>query len=165
MLNNKIPHQERHAQHQACPFCLPPHKFFSKNFVCTNIHCTFAIVLLPKSCFHVGFEGGNLYIGKALLDALCLILRNLTVSTNRSNIKATMTSIRCIFSTPICNNPHGALCKSVVYILMRGLLRCSFNRLGNVRASKCGASNRIGFHAFFVYMNKPTKKQREREPL
>ena len=23
-------------------FCLPPHKFFSKNFVCTNIHCTFA---------------------------------------------------------------------------------------------------------------------------
>ena len=36
---------------------------------------------------------GNLYIGKALLDALCLTCRNLAVPKLLSNIKATMTSM------------------------------------------------------------------------
>jgi hypothetical protein len=36
-------------------------------------------------------EGGNLYIGKALSDALFLTLRNLAVPNNQSSDKATMT--------------------------------------------------------------------------
>ena len=36
---------------------------------------------------------GNLYIGKALLDALSLTCRNLAVPKLLSNIKATMTSM------------------------------------------------------------------------
>ena len=54
--------------------------------------CTFAIVPIPKPCLWAGLtRSGDLYIGKALLDALCLTLWNLAVSTCLSNCKATMT--------------------------------------------------------------------------
>jgi len=52
--------------------------------------------LLPSGRKNADAQGwrlrdGNLYIGKALLDALNLTLRNLAVPKQLSNIKATMT--------------------------------------------------------------------------
>ena len=54
--------------------------------------CTFAIVPIPKPCLWAGLtRSGDLYIGKALLDALCLTFRNLAVPNYLSRDKATMT--------------------------------------------------------------------------
>ena len=49
-------------------------------------------VLIPKHSLECGAnEGGDLYIGKALSDALFLTTRNLAVPYNQSGDKATMT--------------------------------------------------------------------------
>ena len=89
-------------------------------------------------------EGGDLYIGKALLDALCLTHRNLAVpqtfvkhQSNNDVHGYVVSDIR------FADSHYRLLCISRrLYTYRRGLRRCSFRQTGDARASESGTSDR-----------------------
>jgi hypothetical protein len=85
----------------------------------------------------------KVFLGKALLDALCLTHRNLAVPNlivkNQSNNDA---HGYVISDKHVADSRHWLSCNLSSYTYRRGLQRCSFNYQGDARASMRGTSDK-----------------------
>ena len=107
--------------------------------------CTFAIVPIPKPCLWAGLtRSGDLYIGKALLDALCLTHRNLAVPKQIVKLQSNNDAHGYVVFMPAINMKLLlAAYNCGIYIHTGvGFGVARFDRQGDARASECGTSNR-----------------------
>jgi hypothetical protein len=114
---------------------------------------SFLLTLQLFSCRSLAFGwdwGRESIYRKGVLDALCLTHWNLAVPFVSQTSMQQSRPCRCIFMTLLVIVIIG-FCYIVIYILMRGLRRCSFDWQGDARASMCGTSDKRIPTLFCIY--------------
>lgn len=113
--------------------------------------------LLPSGCKSAEAQGwrlrdGNLYIEKALLDALCLTTRNLAVPKLSVNNQSNNDVHGYVISDKwFADSHHWLRCShSRLYTYRRGLRRCSFRQIGRCQSLETWDEQQVDSHASFM---------------